>query len=63
MAEIVNLRQVRKQKARADKERTAAGNRAAYGRTKDERERQRRLDEQAGRFIDGHRREPAPDET
>ncbi|QDC00008.1 DUF4169 family protein [Mesorhizobium sp. 8] len=63
MAEIVNLRQARKQKARADKERAAAGNRAAYGRTKDERERQRRLDEQAGRFIDGHLREPAPDET
>ncbi|MGN6306096.1 MAG: DUF4169 family protein [Mesorhizobium sp.] len=63
MAEIVNLRHARKQKARAEKERTAAGNRAAYGRTKDERERQRRLDEQANRFVDGHRREPAPDET
>jgi hypothetical protein len=63
MAEIVNLRHARKQKARAEKERTATENRAAYGRTKDERERQRRLDEQAGRFIDGHRREPAPDET
>lgn len=58
MAEIVNLRQVRKQKARAEKERTATENRAAFGRTKNERERQRRLEDQAGRFIDGHRREP-----
>ena len=63
MAEIVNLRQVRKLKARADRERAADANRAAFGRTRDERERQRRLDEQAGRFIDGHRRERAPDET
>lgn len=63
MAEIVNLRHARKQKARADKERAATENRAAFGRTRDERERQRRLEDQAARFIDGHRREPTPDET
>lgn len=63
MAEIVNLRHARKQKARAERERTAAENRAAFGRGKGERERHRRLADQAGRFIDGHRREPAPDET
>ncbi len=63
MAEIVNLRHARKQKARIDKERAAAENRAVFGRTKDERERQRRLDDQAARFVDGHRRVAAPDET
>jgi hypothetical protein len=58
MAEIVNLRQARKQKARADKARAAEGNRAAFGRSKDEREKQRRLAEQTKRHLDGHRREP-----
>jgi hypothetical protein len=58
MAEIVNLRQARKHKARADKARVAEQNRAAFGRGRDERERQRRLAEQAGRHLDGHRREP-----
>ncbi len=36
-AEIINLRQVRKQKARQDKEQRSAENRAKHGRTKRER--------------------------
>lgn len=63
MAEIVNLRQARKRKARADKERVAAENRAAHGRTRSERERERRLAAQADRFVEGHRRDPAPDKA
>ncbi len=39
MAEIVNLRQARKQKARADKAQQAAENRAKFGRTKGEKSR------------------------
>jgi hypothetical protein len=39
MAEIVNLRQARKQKRRDDKERQAAGNRVKFGRTKAEKTR------------------------
>jgi hypothetical protein len=58
MAEIVNLRQARKQKARADKARAADRNRTVFGRTGDEKERQRRLADQAERHLDGHRREP-----
>lgn len=58
MAEIVNLRQVRKAKARADKERAAAENRALHGRSKAERERQRLTERQAAGFLDGHRRAP-----
>jgi hypothetical protein len=56
MADIVNLRQARKQKARSDKERQAEQNRVLHGRSKAERDR--RLAEQADRFIDGHRRSP-----
>lgn len=62
MADIVNLRQVRKQKARADKERLADQNRALHGRSKSEKDRDRLATEQAGRFIDGHLRERTEDE-
>jgi hypothetical protein len=37
MAEIVNLRRARKEKARAEKEREAASNRALHGTPKSER--------------------------
>jgi len=40
MAEIVNLRQMRKRQQRADKERQAAANRTKYGRTKAEKQRE-----------------------
>lgn len=58
MAEIVNLRRVRKQKARQEKEKTAERNRALHGRTKAERETERLLSQKTGRFLDGHRRTP-----
>ncbi|ODT20791.1 MAG: hypothetical protein ABS35_18955 [Kaistia sp. SCN 65-12] len=58
MADIVNLRMVRKQKARTEKEREAEQNRALHGRSKAEREQQRRTSEKAGKFIDGHRLSP-----
>lgn len=58
MAEIVNLRQARKHKARADKARAADENRAAFGRSKEQRERQRSLVEHAERHLESHRREP-----
>ena len=60
MAEIVNLRQARKTKARAEKEAKAADNRLAFGRTKAERElsaKERRL---AERRLEGHRRDDDP---
>ncbi|MGS1093628.1 DUF4169 family protein [Aquamicrobium terrae] len=60
MAEIVNLRQAHKRKAREDRERVAAGNRALHGRSKAERERDRKADEKAVSFLDGHRRSPPP---
>jgi hypothetical protein len=39
MADIINLKAVKKARARAEKERTADANRAKHGRTKDERTR------------------------
>ena len=55
MAEIVNLRLARKQKARTQKTRDAERNRAAFGRTREERQGERRLTELAERHLDGHR--------
>ena len=61
MAEIVNLRSMRKQKARAEKERAAEANRALHGRSKAEKltETAKRVRETASH--EGHRRErPSP---
>lgn len=57
MAEIVNLRTVRKQKARASKAAQAEQNRALFGRTKGEKQRQAAEKALADRTIDGHKRE------
>jgi hypothetical protein len=57
MAEILNLRQARKRKARADKEIRAAQNRVAFGRPKAERELAEALNEDSARRLDLHRRE------
>ncbi|MCB1500836.1 MAG: DUF4169 family protein [Bauldia sp.] len=58
MADIVNLRQVRKAKARSDREKAAEENRRLHGMTRAEREKlaeeRRRLDA----HVSGHRREP-----
>lgn len=59
MADIVNLRMARKHKARADRKQAAEQNRALHGRSKAEREHDRRQAERAEKFIDGHRRSPA----
>ena len=62
MAEIVSLRQARKQKARADKERAAEQNRAVHGRSKAEKARDAAAAEKSQSFLEGHRRErPAGD--
>lgn len=59
MADIVNLRQARKQKARATKEKAAEENRAIHGRSKAEKQRDREAAERSDAFLAGHRREPA----
>lgn len=57
MAEIINLRQARKQKARAEKEARADQNRIAFGRTKAEKELTKAERTIAQRRLDAHKRD------
>lgn len=57
MAEIVNLRQARKAKARAGKQAAAAENRVRFGRTKAERDAEAARRQLADKGLDGHRRD------
>ncbi len=58
MAEIINLRRARKQKARADKEARAAQNLTVFGRTGAEKERTKAERDKAERVLAAHRLEP-----
>ncbi len=55
--DVVNLRQARKKKARAEKDRVAEQNRLTHGRTKAEKTLTRTLNEKAARTLDQGRRE------
>jgi hypothetical protein len=57
MAEIINLRQARKQKARAEKEARADGNRIAFGRTKAEKNLTKAERDLAKSRLDSHKRD------
>ena len=57
MAEIVNLRQARKRKMRAERERTAQANRVKFGQPGAEKKRSRLEEERAQRAHDAHRRD------
>lgn len=57
MGEVVNLRVARKAKRRATEAATAAANRAAFGRTKAEKDADRAEKERAERLLDGAKRE------
>lgn len=57
-ADIVNLRQARKRKARADREKTADDNRIKFGRSKSENSASKRVRSDLAKKIDGHRRSP-----
>lgn len=61
-AEIVNLRQVRKQKQRAEKEKRAEDNRRSFGRSKAERDAARQRREELEKQVDAHRltSDPSP---
>lgn len=62
MAEIASLRQARKRKARADRERVAEQNRALHGRSKAEKVRDAEAAKKSQSFLEGHLRErPAGD--
>ena len=55
MAEIVNLRRARKQRARQDAEAQASQNRITFGRTKAERKLTEAQAAQTERTLEGHR--------
>ena len=57
MAEIINLRQVRKARARAEKVKAAEANRLAFGRTKAEKQGTKLEKERSDKALDAHRRD------
>ncbi|BBF91379.1 DUF4169 family protein [Blastochloris tepida] len=57
MTEVINLRQARKNKARAAAGEAAAENRLRHGRTKAERETEEARRTKAARVLDAHKRE------
>jgi Domain of unknown function (DUF4169) len=57
MAEIINLRQARKQKARAEKEVRANENRIAFGRTKAEKNLSQAEQDLAKSRLNSHKRD------
>ena len=57
MADIVNLNQIRKAKAREEQQRQAQENRAKFGRGKAEKDVVHRLETKADSALEGHRRE------
>jgi hypothetical protein len=60
MAEIINLKDVRKARARAAAEAKAAENRTRFGRTRDQRNRQALEEQRAQREHEGNRLERSP---
>jgi Domain of unknown function (DUF4169) len=58
LSEIVNLRLVRKRKARAEADQVAAERRSRFGRSKAETQAQTLRDDLSRRALDGHRRTP-----
>ena len=60
MGEVVNLRRARKARDRAEAEGAAAANRAAFGRTRAQKEADAREAERQARLLDGARREDPP---
>lgn len=57
MADIVNLRTARKRKARLEKQEISAQNRAQFGKTKSERQRQDAEKSLEITKLDGHKRD------
>jgi len=62
-ADVVNLRQFKKAKARTEREREAEQNRASFGRTKAEKDLTRALRDKAQKALDqGRIEKPASEE-
>ena len=57
MADVLNLRRFRKAQQRSEKEALASRNRAAFGRSKQERAASQASADQAAGLLDAHRRD------
>lgn len=57
MTEVISLKQKRKAKLRSTKEKTAAENRRIHGRTKEEKQLEKRDAERAQKHLDSHKLE------
>ena len=57
MAEIVNLNKARKARAKAEQATEAAANRAKHGRTKAEKQNDKRAQDRRRALLDGAKRE------
>jgi len=62
MGDVINLRQFRKTKARAEKEKSAEQNRITFGRTKAEKDLTRARNEKAEKTLDQGKLEKPDDE-
>ena len=63
MAEIVNLRRARKDKARAEKEKTAEANRISHGTPKALRNLEKARKDKADQSLSGHKLENDKDDN
>ena len=63
MAEIINFNKARKRKLREDAEKQASENRAKFGRTKAQKQRDAADAEEAQRKLDQLKRETSEDDT
>lgn len=61
MGNVVNLNRFRKAREKAQAQARAEANRTRHGRTKAEREAEKRSKDLASSRLDAHRREPADD--
>jgi len=57
MADIISLKSARKQKARSEKDATAAENRVKFGRTKAEKQLAKARNDLADKLIEAHKRD------
>ena len=55
MSNVINLNKARKAKARTAAEKLAAENRIRFGRSKDEKQRERNQSVDAAKKLDGHK--------
>ncbi|MGX6647022.1 DUF4169 family protein [Maricaulaceae bacterium MS644] len=62
MTKPINLRQARKRKARAEKDKQAQTNRVAHGTPKAARDLESARRDKLAKLVDGHRRDEPPSE-